>query len=253
MTYAYLRFFNIQYWYCVISSWFGGRCTDTGFIGSTDVSANGSLSAGSGNAAPTSFWDWLFGVRPADASASSGVVHTGFFGGIENAVAFLGAIFGGVFGFLWSAVSLLSFLISFLLLLVVVVSVVGLVVIRLEEEERYGNLPPAKERTHPLRARWQALIESAMSQNPKGWREAIIGADVLLGELFARLGYPGADTAERIKVVPDGAFANLGSAWEAHRVKNLVATASSHFILTQREAFRVMKLYEQVFKEFDFV
>ena len=92
-----------------------------------------------------------------------------------------------------------------------------------------------------------------MSSDPKRWRESILGADMILGELFTTLGYQGATTDAQIRHVPDDAFANLPAAWEAHRIRNFISSPSSHFILTQREAFRVMKLYEQVFREFDFI
>jgi hypothetical protein len=244
MSYAYLRFFNIEYWYCVISSWFGEGCA------SSDFSASGAPApAPSGGAG---FWDWLFGVHSTGAGGG-GLVGEGLYGAIENAVIAIGGAFGGILGILWGAMSVLSFFLSFLLLLGIIGCALGIIFIRKSEERRYSNLPPAEERSHPLRNPWQALIAGAMSQNPKEWRESILGADRLMGDLLARLGFPGADTAERIQRIPEGSFANLPAAWEAHRIRNLVANPSSHFILTQREAFRVMKLYEQVFREFDFI
>jgi hypothetical protein len=102
-------------------------------------------------------------------------------------------------------------------------------------------------------SRWQLLLDRAMSSDPKEWRESILAADGLLGEMLGNLGYAGEGTAEKIRSVPEGAFVTLPAAWEAHRVKNFVSSNASDFILTQREAFRVMKLYEQVFEEFKFV
>jgi len=251
MTYAYLRFFNIQYWYCVISSWFGGKCTDTQFTVTSGTASTTDVSIGEGGQ-HVGFWDWLFGVHSASGT-SGGLLHQGLFGAIESAVGFLGTVFGGIFGWLWSILSAVSFLGSFLLFLGIIGTLIGIVYLQKREEMRVGNLPPQPEGTHPLRERWQTLIENAMSADPREWKEGILGADVLLGELFEKIGYAGRDTAERIKSIPDGAFANLSSAWEAHRIKNLISLPTSHYILTQREAFRVMKLYEQVFKEFDFI
>jgi hypothetical protein len=250
MGYHYIHFFNIEYWYCVIVSLFGAKCTDA------TLSSVGLPSGGAGGISGTTvpvqapgFWEWLFGLGSgAGAASSAGTAAgpTGFFGTLFFGIAaFVGA--------LWALFSLFAYLLSFLLFLLIVFSLAGLFFIRIEEQARYGNLAPATNRTHPLRARWQTLIEYSMSSDPKRWKEALGGADELLGELFARLGYEGATTSERIRRVPEGAFANLPAAWEAHRIKNFVFAPSSHFILTQREAFRVMKLYERVFREFDFI
>lgn len=242
MQYAYIHFFNIQYWYCVFVSLLGKHCTYTD-IGVTV--GNATTTAATLPVARPGFWSWLFGGSASGAvgatSGSPGIIGT-----------FFGVIFA-IIGLIWTLYSVLAYFASFLLILMIATALVGLLVLRAEDEGRYGNLSPAPERAHPRLLRWQALLDNAMSSDPKRWREAILGADALLGELFSTLGYQGATTAEQIRHVPDDAFANVTSAWEAHRIRNFVASPSSHFILTQREAFRVMKLYEQVFREFDFV
>lgn len=257
--YAYLHFFNLQYWYCVIISLFGGHCTNAQ-LGIDSNIATSTIGAGTaGGQGAQNFWQWLFGTHPGASSGSSGssffdsFAHNPIVAGIANVLGFFWGIFGGVITFLWLLFSGISYLVSFLLLLLLLGSLVGIFLIQMKDSERYGDLPPAIEKRHPLRARWQELLEGAMSSDPKRWKEGILGADVLLGELFVRMGYPGNTTAEQIRAIPEGAFANLSSAWEAHRIKNFVSASSSRFILTQREAFRVMKLYEQVFREFDFI
>jgi hypothetical protein len=216
MNYSYIHFFNIQYWYCVVISWFGNHCENTGTISvNTEVAQAGNPGA----VTAPGFWDWLLGIH----------------------------------GFIWTLFSIIAYMASFALFILIIACLAGLFLIRLRDQELYGNLPRAVEKPHPLRSRWQGLLESTMSATPAKWKEGIQGADDILGELLATLGYLGANTGERIRQVPDGAFANLPSAWEAHRIKNFVFAPSSHFILTQREAFRTMKLYEQVFREFDFI
>ena len=251
---GYIHFFNLEYWYCVLISLFGTKCTTTELAVSgvsMPTPTTGSISGTVPHAAAPGFWDWLFGsLTGGSGGAGSGSFLSSVSGGP------LGAIFGAIgliFAALWALVNVVAFALSFLLLALILVSVVGIFVIRLAEHERYGNLAPSAERVHPLRARWQGLLEDAMSADPKRWRSAIFSADELLGNLFARIGYPGNTTAERITAVPEGAFANLPAAWEAHRIKNFIGAPSSRFVLTQREAFRVMKLYEQVFREFDFI
>ena len=250
MNYAYIRFFNIQYWYCVIISLFGNHCTytDLGSVSGQAGNVATTTAQAVGSAAKPSFWDWLFGITNSTATSGGAVssAPSGVFGTILTLIV-------GTFGFLWALYSVLAYFVSFLLLLVIVSALVGIFIIRVEDEARYGNLPPEAEKLHPRLGRWQILLDNAMSADPKRWRESILGADMILGELFTTLGYIGATTDEQIRHVPDDAFANLPAAWEAHRIRNFISSPSSHFILTQREAFRVMKLYEQAFREFDFI
>ena len=93
----------------------------------------------------------------------------------------------------------------------------------------------------------------AKSTNPKLWRDSILEADRMLGKILGDLGYKGINTAEKMRNLPEDAFVTVPAAWEAHRVRNFVSQETSDFILTQREAFRVLKLYEQVFEEFNIV
>lgn len=251
MTYPYLEFFNLQYWYCVFISFVGQHCT---YVqgGGVVVSAT-TTAATAGSSAHVGFWQWLFGFSnaarsgaSATGSGSSLLAPTGILG---TTVAFVAAFLG----FVWAFYSFFAYLASLLLFLLILASIGGIAYIRMEDDVRYGNLPPATEKKHPLKGRWDALLEGAMSSDPKRWREGILGADALLGELFTALGYEGATTDEQLKKIPDSAFANIPAAWEAHRIRNFISSSYSHFILTQREAFRVMKLYEQVFREFDFI
>jgi carboxylesterase type B len=97
------------------------------------------------------------------------------------------------------------------------------------------------------------ILDRTISLEPKAWKESVQEADIMLGELLAKLGYQGQNTHERLRAVQEGAFVTLPNAWEAHRIRNFISAPSSDYILTQREAFRVLKLYEQVFEEFDFI
>ncbi|MBI3573484.1 hypothetical protein HY090_00345, partial [Candidatus Kaiserbacteria bacterium] len=165
MGYSSLHFFNIEYWYCVIISLFGSKCTDTELIASGlgTTTPSGSF----GGATPRlGFWEWLFGIRSGAGDAgSSGAAHGGVFGPIF-------AFIGGVFGVLWGIYSVLAYMASFLLFLLIIGSLAGIILIRMRDEERYGNLPLAAEKLHPLRGRWQMLLDHSMSSDPARWRDA---------------------------------------------------------------------------------
>lgn len=102
-------------------------------------------------------------------------------------------------------------------------------------------------------SRWEQVMANVSSQNPNDWRLAIIEADVMLDELLTRMGYHGASLGDKLKNVARGDFATLDRAWEAHKVRNQVAHAGSDYILTQREARRVVDHYGAVFNEFKII
>ncbi len=249
----YLQFFNIQYWYCVIYSIFGGKCADVGSdagVAPAQTVATGWSTPAAPAPAPTQsgdFFSWLFGANGA------GVHHTGFFGPLFDMFAVVFAIVGIILGFIWALYSILAYLASLALLVIIIVSVVGLFAIRSEEALRYGNLPHASAIPRSRVDRWRPLIHGAMTTDPRQWKTGIITADQMLAELLGSRGYAGATTEEKLASVPESAFLSLAAAREAHAIAEKVSTPGADFILTQREAFRVMKLYEQVFDEFHFV
>jgi hypothetical protein len=143
--------------------------------------------------------------------------------------------------------------------LITVVLLVGLVYvtlrtnqIRAREARRIRDAIPKS--IAPLKnERWERVTENVHSENPNDWRLAIIEADVMLDELITGMGYYGGTLGEKLKTIAHGDMRSLESAWEAHKVRNQIAHAGSDFILTQREARRVIDLYEQVFTEFKYI
>lgn len=255
-------FLNLQYFYCFFYSIFGGDCLRV------DTTA-GDVVATVGNAATSTiqteasggFWSWLwpFGDLGLSSLASTGSAHATSSAATtlasflpESVVTILFAI-GAVIGVLWSAFSWLSFSVSGILAMAIVSSIVMIALVRIKEWSHFSALPPAESRKSYSWSRWQDLLNEAMTSNPMHWRHAILEADGMLGELLARLGYAGETTSEMMRHIPDDAFVTVPQAWEAHRIKNFIAQSKSDYILTQREAFRTMKLYEQVFEEFDFI
>ncbi len=101
--------------------------------------------------------------------------------------------------------------------------------------------------------KWQKVLEHVASPNPSDWRLSILEADILLGDLLTKMGYKGEGIGEQLKSVEKSDFHTLDEAWEAHKVRNKVAHDGSDFPLNQREAQRVIALYEAVFKEFYFI
>jgi hypothetical protein len=219
----WLHFLNLQYWYCVIYSTFGGKCT---YPAEVVVKPTG----------------------PQGQGAFTALLHT-----LSAGILTFWHAISGVASWLWHYFSIVAYSYSALAGFAIASALAGLIFVWMRELGVYGTLPPAGEKDDSRMKRWKELLGLAMTTDPKEWRNAIIEADQMLGEMLGGLKYPGMNTAERMQKLPDNAFSTVPQAWEAHRIKNFLSAGSSDFILTQREAFRVMKLYEQVFEEFKYL
>jgi hypothetical protein len=101
--------------------------------------------------------------------------------------------------------------------------------------------------------RWDKLIENLNSNSASDWRLAIIEADVMLDELLRKLGLHGDSIGEMLKSADKNEFATIDEAWDAHKVRNDIAHSGSDFQLNEREAKRVIAMFEKVFKEFNLI
>jgi hypothetical protein len=101
--------------------------------------------------------------------------------------------------------------------------------------------------------KWEMVLAHARSANSSDWRLAIIEADTILDDMIRALGYQGEDLGSRLKSIEPSDFLTLDEAWEAHKIRNRIAHDGSAFPLDQKEALRVIGLYERVFKEFKFI
>ncbi len=101
--------------------------------------------------------------------------------------------------------------------------------------------------------KWQMVIKHVSSKNQSDWKLAIIEADTILDALVEGAGYEGTSLGERLKSADKGTFKTLDYAWEAHTVRNKIAHEGSTYELSEREAKRVIQLYEQVFQEFKYI
>ncbi len=100
---------------------------------------------------------------------------------------------------------------------------------------------------------WQRVMGHVESANENDWRLAIIEADIMLSELLGTMSLQGDSIGEKLKGVEPADFTTIQAAWEAHKVRNQIAHEGANFLLNQREARRVVSLYEEVFKEFQFI
>ncbi len=100
---------------------------------------------------------------------------------------------------------------------------------------------------------WQKIIKNVNSENPSDWKLAVLDADNILDALTKKMGLPGESLGERLMAVNISDFTTLDSAWEAHKVRNRIAHDGASYLLSKREARRMIELYEKVFKEFKMI
>lgn len=122
-----------------------------------------------------------------------------------------------------------------------------------EEVHKSKDVEHPLETGHHVNSRWQKILDHTNSTNPSDWRLAILECDIILDEMLTKMNYRGESLSDKLKAVEKSDFLSIDKAWEAHRVRNSIAHEGSNFLITDREAKRVIGLYEEVFKEFHYI
>jgi len=110
-----------------------------------------------------------------------------------------------------------------------------------------------KDEKELINPKWQLVEKHISSENPSDWKLAILEADIILNELLESMALPGESIGEKLKAVEKSDFTSIEEAWEAHKIRNAIAHEGSDFMITDREAKRVIGLYHTVFDEFDII
>jgi len=101
--------------------------------------------------------------------------------------------------------------------------------------------------------RWVQTLTYLFSQHSSDWKLAVIEADSMLESLMDDLGFKGDTLGEKLKSATQERFRNLTAAWEVHNIRNRIAHEGVAFEMTQREAKRIITIYEQIFREFGYI
>lgn len=124
------------------------------------------------------------------------------------------------------------------------------------------NLPGAMnvDGTAPLsvapsagQVQWRNIQRYMQSHNPSDWRLAILEADILLYDMLDQIGFQGDSIGEKLKSVDPASFNSLDNAWQAHKIRNLIAHEGANFELTYDESKKAINNYQKVFDEFYFI
>lgn len=118
----------------------------------------------------------------------------------------------------------------------------------LEVDENIFDESSLKKNKH-----WEEIQKHISSEHPSEWKEAILEADSMLDSMLEEIGYHGDGVGEKLKSIESSDFITIDSAWEAHKVRNSIAHQDAGFLITKREADRVIRLYQKVFEEFKYI
>ena len=123
----------------------------------------------------------------------------------------------------------------------------------LRVNERKLLYPQSSVVASNINPQWERIFTYIESVNESDWKLAILEADILLSGLLDNLFLPGETIADKLKTVEKSDFTTIDNAWEAHRIRNQIAHDGEAFVLTEREARRVIELYRMIFDEFHII
>lgn len=146
-----------------------------------------------------------------------------------------------------------ALIITVFLIYVIVYSKIKIKEVEKLEQSKFNPAGPHVETSgqdSSLVVQWQEVQRHMNSTNPSDWRLAILEADIMLEEILEKQGYQGDTIGDKLKGVDKSDMLSLDAAWEAHKVRNQIAHEGVGFQLNDREAKRVIGLFQKVFEEF---
>ncbi|MDD5068143.1 MAG: hypothetical protein PHS53_02995 [Candidatus Pacebacteria bacterium] len=160
----------------------------------------------------------------------------------------------------YATVKIIGIILSLILIFLCIYAEINLLRVEREEDEHERHLREHYKAHHGhgsgqpyTNTRWLKIVDHINSKNPSDWRLAILEADIILDEMLSKMAYHGETVSDKLKSIDESQISSINSAWEAHKIRNAIAHEGSDFLISEREARRVIGLYEKVFKEFHFI
>jgi hypothetical protein len=154
----------------------------------------------------------------------------------------------------WSNLGIISALLSLICIAIIIWSLVRMVEIQIFDKDEVNHeiheaLLREKERSRNANPRWHYIQTLVESPNDSDWRVAIIEADSMMEEILREKGLSGASASELLEGAKESGYRSIQDAWDAHLVRNQIAHTGSEFPLSQLEARRVIKMFQNFFEE----
>lgn len=154
----------------------------------------------------------------------------------------------------WETLGTTSMILSLIFITIIIFSLVRLREIQMEEKEEVDHeikkaVAEDEERDRTANPRWHYILTLVESPNDSDWRVSIIEADTMLEELLREKGMEGDTVSELLEEARSNGYASMQDAWEAHLVRNKIAHQGSEFPVSQVEARRVIRMFQNFFEE----
>lgn len=158
----------------------------------------------------------------------------------------------------WSTVGVISVILTIIFLFIIIFSLVRMVEIQIYdkkeiEHEIHNALLKEKERERNANPRWHYILTLVESPNDSDWRVAIIEADSMMEEALKDSGLSGTNVSELLEGAKGSGYRSIQDAWDAHLIRNKIAHDGSDFPLSQVEARRVIKMFQNFFEEMNII
>lgn len=155
---------------------------------------------------------------------------------------------------IWLIIAIIGYSLITISILVLIYANLKLSEVRRRDKSVFGPIPTPPHNADEKNPRWLRIQNLINSTNINDWRQAIIEADVMLGDILTSRGYQGESIGEQLKYAASSSgFGTLNDAWEAHKVRNEVAHQGMSFDFSEVLARRTIVRYENVFRELDVI
>lgn len=159
---------------------------------------------------------------------------------------------------LWNTLLIIS---SFLSIIFIGVSVYSLVKMRELQIEEKEELREAIEEIEKKReslekkenSKWSYVLSLLEGYNDSDWRMSIIEADSLMEEFLREKEVSGNSVSELLEGAKTNGYKNINDAWNAHIVRNKIAHEGSNYPISQMEARKIIKMYQNFFEELEMI
>jgi hypothetical protein len=154
----------------------------------------------------------------------------------------------------WANIGIISVILTILCLAVIIWSLVRMVEIQIFDKEEIEHeihtaLLKQKERERNANPRWHYILTLVESPNDSDWRVAIIEADSMMEEILKEKGMSGNTVSELLEGAKESGYRSIQDAWDAHLVRNKIAHEGLDFLISQFEARRTIKMFQNFFEE----
>jgi len=100
--------------------------------------------------------------------------------------------------------------------------------------------------------RWQKILEKLKKGDEANLKLAVIEADILLDDIFKRMGLPGKSMDERLGQITQAEIKSVDRIWEAHKIRDRIID-NSNVKISFAEAERAVGDIETALKELEYL